>query len=113
MSGRFEGALVAALQSFQERHGLTPDGVLGAATLQQLDVTPLTRARQIELAMERLRWTPFLNAPRMIVVNVPEFVLRAYEVRDSHVTVQLTMRVIVGKALNTRTPLFDEDMRFD
>ena len=112
VSGRFEGALVAALQSFQERHGLTPDGVLGAATLQQLDVTPLTRARQIELAMERLRWTPFLNAPRMIVVNVPEFVLRAYEVRDSHVTVQLTMKVIVGKALNTRTPLFDEDMRF-
>lgn len=109
---RFEGPLVTAVQAFQERHGLTPDGVLGDATLQQLNVAPTARARQIELALERLRWTPLLQGPRMIVVNVPEFVLRAYEVQDERVQVQLTMKVIVGKALNTRTPLFDEDMRF-
>lgn len=109
---RFDGALVTALQAFQERHGLTPDGVLGNATLQQLVVTPQARARQIELSLERLRWTPFLQGPRMIVVNVPEFVLRAYEVSDGKVDVKLTMKVIVGKALDTRTPLFDEDMRF-
>jgi L,D-transpeptidase YcbB len=108
---RFDGDLVAALRVFQERHGLTPDGVLGPATLQHLNVPPLSRARQIELTLERLRWTPLLKAPRMIVVNVPEFVLRAYEVRDGKVDVQLTMRVVVGKALDTRTPLFDEDMR--
>ena len=107
-----EGPLLSALQSFQERHGLTPDGVLGKETLQQLDTTPAARARQIELTMERLRWTPFLQVPRMIVVNVPEFVLRAYEVRDGKVDVKLTMKVIVGKALDTRTPLFDEEMRF-
>jgi L,D-transpeptidase YcbB len=109
---RFEGALVAALQAFQERHGLAPDGVLGAGTLQQLNVTPAARVRQIELAMERLRWTPLLQGPRMVVVNIPEFVLRAYEVEGERVHVRLTMKVIVGKAMNTRTPLFDEDMRF-
>lgn len=109
---RFDRTLVAALRAFQERHGLTPDGVLGQATLQQLNITPLARARQIELALERLRWTPFLQGRRMVVVNVPEFVLRAYEVRDGQVHVQLTMKVIVGNALRTRTPLFDEDMRF-
>lgn len=109
---RFEGGLLTALQAFQERHGLAPDGVLGRATLQQLNVPPGERVRQIELSLERLRWTPLLNAPRMIVVNVPEFVLRAYEVRDEQVSVQLTMRVIVGKALDTHTPLFDADMRF-
>ena len=108
---RFQGALLAALQAFQERHGLAPDGVLGPATLQQLNVPPAARVRQIELALERLRWTPFLQAPRMIAVNVPEFVLRAYEVADGQVHVKLTMKVIVGKALATRTPLFDEDMR--
>jgi murein L,D-transpeptidase YcbB/YkuD len=110
--GRFDGALVTALRAFQERHGLTPDGMLGQATLLQLNVTPLARARQIELSLERLRWTPFMKQPRMIVVNVPEFVLRAYEVRDGRVDVRLTMKVIVGKALDTRTPLFDEAMRF-
>jgi murein L,D-transpeptidase YcbB/YkuD len=109
---RLEGALVTALQSFQERHGLTPDGVLGQATLHQLGVTPAARMRQIELTLERLRWTPIMQGPRMIVVNVPEFVLRAYEVHEGKVDVQVTMKVIVGKAMDTRTPLFDEDMRF-
>jgi len=109
---RLEGELLAALQTFQERHGLTPDGVLGAATLAALNVTPAARVRQIELTLERLRWTPYLQAPRMIVVNVPEFMLRAYEVREGQVQVRLAMKVIVGKALDTRTPLFDEDMRF-
>lgn len=109
---RFEGMLVTGLQAFQARHGLDTDGVLGRATLQQLNVTPAERVRQIELSLERLRWTPLLNAPRMIVVNVPEFVLRAYEVQDEQVKVQVTMKVIVGKALDTRTPLFDADMRF-
>ncbi|HWH75223.1 MAG TPA: L,D-transpeptidase family protein [Methylibium sp.] len=108
---RFEGALVEALRAFQRRHGLADDGVLGRATLAQLEVTPARRVRQIELTMERLRWTPLTQAPRMIVVNIPEFVLRAYEVREGRIAVQQEMRVIVGKALDTRTPLFDELMR--
>ena len=66
------------------------------------------RARQIALTMERLRWTPLLQGRRMIVVNVPEFMLRAYTVEDGRVDVQLEMKIIVGKALDTRTPLFDE-----
>jgi murein L,D-transpeptidase YcbB/YkuD len=64
------------------------------------------------LTLERLRWTPLLYGPRMIVVNVPEFVLRAYETQGSHVKLDLEMRVIVGRALDTRTPIFLEDMRF-
>lgn len=112
VAAHFDGALVTALQAFQERHGLTPDGVLGAATLQQLNVTPAARARQIELSLERLRWTPLPQGPRMVVVNVPEFMLHAYEVHDGQIDVQLSMKVIVGKARGTRTPLFTEAMRF-
>jgi len=100
------------VRSFQRRHGLADDGVIGRATLAQLQVGPAARVRQIELAMERLRWTPLTRAPRMIVVNIPEFVLRAYEVQGGHVGLRHEMKVIVGKALATRTPLFDEDMRF-
>ncbi len=108
----FDSLLVEALRRFQERHGLEADGVLGRLTREQLGVAPARRVRQIELALERLRWTPLLQSPRMVVVNVPEFVLRAYEVRGDQVDVRLTMRIIVGKALDTRTPLFQEDMRF-
>ena len=107
----YEGALVDALRAFQRRHGLTDDGILGRATRAQLEVAPSARARQIELTMERLRWTPLMQAPRMIVVNIPEFMLRAYEVQGGRIAVQQEMRVIVGKALDTRTPLFDEVMR--
>ena len=109
---RLEGELIAALMRFQERHGLTPDGVLGPKTMQQLNITPEQRAEQIALTLERMRWTPLRQAARMVVVNVPEFVLRAYEVQDGQINVKLSMKVIVGKALDTRTPLFDEEMRF-
>ena len=108
----YEGALVEGVRAFQLRHGLQADGVLGEATFRQLKITPIQRARQIELTLERLRWTPLFMAPRMIVVNIPEFVLRAYEVKDGKIDVQVQMKIIVGRALDTRTPVFDEDMRF-
>ncbi|WP_080745255.1 L,D-transpeptidase family protein [Cupriavidus necator] len=108
---RYEGALVEGVKAFQSRHGLQPDGVIGQATLAQLNAPIASRVRQIELTMERMRWTP-LDGPRMVVVNVPEFMLRAYEVRDGKLDIKLEMKVIVGKALDTRTPLFSEDMRY-
>jgi len=65
------------------------------------------------LTLERLRWTPLQSHPRMIVVNVPEFVLRAYETdQQGNIDMKLRMKVIVGRALDTSTPVFDEDMRF-
>ena len=105
-------ALADALRRFQSRHGLAEDGVYGPATRRALQVTPAERARQVELALERLRWTPLLQAPRMVVVNIPEFRLRAYEVVNGRVQVRHEMRVVVGGALRHQTPLFDEDMRF-
>ncbi|HEX5804778.1 MAG TPA: L,D-transpeptidase family protein [Macromonas sp.] len=110
---QLDGAVVDALRRFQTRHGLSPDGVLGKGTLAQLAVPPEARVRQIELGLERLRWTPLMQSRRMILVNLPEFVLRAYEVQDNgRVQLRHEMKVVVGKALDTRTPLFDEDMRF-
>ena len=112
-ANKYEGAVVEGVKSFQRRHGLDPDGVVGPATFEQLQITPAARARQIALTMERLRWTPLSQAPRMVVVNIPEFVLRAYEVRsDGGVALRVEMNVIVGRALNTRTPVFVEEMRF-
>jgi murein L,D-transpeptidase YcbB/YkuD len=107
-----QDAVTEALKRFQLRHGLTTDGVLGKATWAQLEVAPQRRARQIELTMERLRWTPLMQGPRMVVVNIPEFVLRTYEVQDDRIGESAGMKVIVGRALDHRTPVFDEDMRF-
>ena len=108
---RYDAALAAAVTRFQQRHGLADDGVIGAATLAQLQVSPAARARQIELMLERLRWTPLLQGQRMVAVNIPEFVLRAYEVRGGRIQVQREMRVIVGQAYRSRTPLLEKDLR--
>jgi murein L,D-transpeptidase YcbB/YkuD len=103
--------LVQAVRRFQRRHGLAEDGVIGRATLAALNRSPAQRTRQIELTLERLRWTPLLQGPRMVVINVPEYVLRAYEVQEGRINVRLSMRVVVGKAQSARTPLFGELMR--
>jgi L,D-transpeptidase YcbB len=108
----YDGALADAVRAFQQRHGLQADGVIGRATWAALQVGPAQRVRQIELSLERLRWTPLRQAERMVVVNLPEFVLRAYEVGEGGaIRRPLEMKVIVGQALDTRTPLVNEAMR--
>jgi L,D-transpeptidase YcbB len=109
---RYEAALVDGVKAFQSRHGLMADGVIGSGTFEQINIPMAARVRQIGLTLERLRWTPLLLGHRMIVVNVPEFVLRAYEINDGQIDIKVRMNVIVGKALDTRTPVFFEDMRF-
>ncbi len=108
----YDDAVAAGVRAFQQRHGLNPDGALGKATFAQLQVPPAARVRQLELMLERLRWTPLMQGPRMVVINIPEFTLRAYEVQSEQIVVSETMKIIVGKAMNTRTPLFTEQMRF-
>lgn len=110
--GAYEGVVVDGVKAFQQRHGIAADGVIGKDTVAQLEVSPAARVRQIAVNLERLRWTPHLQARRMIVVNVPEFMLRAFERDGGQVQSRLQMKVIVGKSLDTRTPLFVGELRF-
>jgi len=49
-------ALVAAVKQYQSDMGTKPDGVLGKDTIGALSWGPAQRARQLAVAMERLRW---------------------------------------------------------
>ena len=49
-------ALVAAVKQFQADMGTKPDGILGKETISALSAGPAQRARQLAVAMERLRW---------------------------------------------------------
>src|SRR5262245_11666863 len=110
---RYDGPLVDAVRSYQDRHGLTTDGVLGAGTLAALAVPLSTRVRQFELTLERLRWLPdFIPGP-LIAVNIPSFRLWAFANGRDDSAAKLTMRVIVGAAADTRaTPVFIGEMRY-
>jgi murein L,D-transpeptidase YcbB/YkuD len=106
----YEGALVAAVARFQTRHGLEPDGVIGAATAKALAVPLAARVRQIELSIERLRWIPPL-AGRAILVNVPAFELAGFDEVTPDSEPAVAMRVVVGRAAHTQTPLFAAPMK--
>jgi murein L,D-transpeptidase YcbB/YkuD len=110
----YEGALVDAIARFQRRHGLTADAVIGRNTRAALAMPLDRRVRQIELALERLRWLPH-PASRVVVVNIPMFRLWAIDVPCPTPSAEcatppqpvLESGVVVGKALDTRTPVFD------
>jgi murein L,D-transpeptidase YcbB/YkuD len=109
----YSGEVVAAVARFQERHGLAVDSVIGPGTLAALNVTPAKRARQLELALERIRWLPALDAGPFVVVNVPGFTLYAFDSLGPSGAPTLTMNVVVGSAnVGRRTPLFERDMEY-
>jgi L,D-transpeptidase YcbB len=105
----YKGAVVDAVKHFQHRHGLDADGVLGKGTVTELNVPLKTRVQQLQLTLERYRWIPpdFPEPP--IVVNIPEFQLRTLRRQPAS---YLTMRVVVGKAMRTQTPVFAENMKY-
>ncbi len=110
---QLDDLLVAALSRFQLRHGLGPDGVLGASTWRAL-VTPMAaRARQIELAMERVRWLPPPTGGPFIFVNIPQFRLFAFRGPDDGEQAMTRMNVIVGRTFSLHnTPVFMADLRY-
>ena len=110
---RYDAALAEAVKHFQDRNGLAADAVIGAGTLQALQVPVADRVEQIELAMERMRWLPYEWPPRFIIVNIPEFRLRAYTANAGGPP--LEMNVVVGEAAIERkhkTPVLMADMQY-
>jgi L,D-transpeptidase YcbB len=105
----YDSSLSEAVKRFQRRHGLDDDGRLGSATVKQLNVPLKDRVRQLQLTLERWRWLPAEFSAPPIVVNIPDFRLRAL---DENNKIALEMRVVVGKAMRTQTPVFSRDMTF-
>lgn len=97
----------AALTTFQLRHGLVEDGVVGPKTLAALNVSVEERIRQIELNLERWRWMPKSFGRRHIRVNVADFSLEVIE--DGELVMQ--MPVIVGTQYR-KTPVFSARMTY-
>lgn len=104
--------LAQAIKRFQLRHGLTETGNLGRDTLAALAVPLGQRVRQLEMTLERLRWMPPLRPGRIIVVNVAAYRLWAFDTAAGATSEPLEMRVIVGKAARTQTPLFIGQMSY-
>ncbi len=64
------------------------------------------KARQIELALERLRWLPDVTGERLLVVNIPMFYLWGWEAERGDGIPSIGMAAITGRARATKTPVF-------
>ena len=96
----FDSALEAAVQHFQQTHGLRASGRADKPTLAELNITADARLAQLNLNYSRIRELMQLRPEeRYILVNVPAFQLEAVERYE----VQLRHRVIVGR-VERQTP---------
>ena len=98
--------LVAAVQSFQARHGLDIDGVAGNQTIFALNVPIEDRIQELVIAMERWRWMPPDLGTDHLIVNIAGFDLKL--VRSGEITDK--MAVVVGKPYS-RTPVFSDSVK--
>jgi murein L,D-transpeptidase YcbB/YkuD len=109
-STSFDQAFSDGVKSYQERHGLTADGKLSAATVKSLNVPMSDRVLQLESSLERWRWLPEPYLHARLMVNLPEFVLRGYTPEHTR---DFTMKVVVGKVVGEhRTPVFTHMMKY-
>lgn len=75
----YSNELVSAIKGFQLNHSLQADGILGAGTLKELNVSPEVRREQLRINLERFRWMAQDFEPSMLLVNVPAAKLTVYE----------------------------------
>ena len=105
----YDPTLAGGVATFQSRHGIVSDSVLGDETVASLNVPAPYRAGQIAANLERFRWLPRSLGTRYILVNVPAFRLEAYDGGKK----ALEMKVIVGSEFEERaTPVFSDSMEY-
>jgi L,D-transpeptidase YcbB len=105
----YQGDVVEGVKSFQTRHGLDPQGKLGPQTIVELNRPLSYRVEQLRLTLERWRWLPHNFSQPPVLVNIPEFLLRAY---NNEGRVAVSMPVVVGRAMRTETPVMEQDMKY-
>jgi L,D-transpeptidase YcbB len=97
----YDAILESAVRRFQERHGLSADGVIGPGTLAALNVPVSARIDQLRVNMERARWVMHELKGDFVLVDVAGFDVSWFH-DDQAVW---TSKVIVGKPYR-ETPVF-------
>ncbi|MFT6674399.1 MAG: murein L,D-transpeptidase YcbB/YkuD [Sulfitobacter sp.] len=103
----YDDTLQAAVQQFQEDHGLNGDGVAGAATMDQINVGVEKRLQSVMVALERERWFNTERGKRHILVNIPDFSAKIID--DGKVTFR-TRSVVGARTSDRPTPEFSDVM---
>ncbi|MDA5094776.1 L,D-transpeptidase family protein [Aliiroseovarius sp. KMU-50] len=105
----YDATIQKAVQQFQLSHGLSPDGVVGKGTMNEINTSMQKRLSSILVAMERERWMNIDRGKRHIWVNLTDFTAQIID--GGKVTFQT--RSVVGKNTHDRrSPEFSDVMEF-
>ena len=103
----YDSLLLSGVQRFQMRHGLNPDGVIGKATIEMMNISAEEKVKLLKTNLERARWV-YHDLPKdYIFVNIPAYDLRY--VKDSSL-VWIT-RIVAGTVASA-TPIFMDEMQY-
>ncbi|NBL63639.1 L,D-transpeptidase family protein [Flavobacterium sp. NST-5] len=104
---KFDEETDFAVKKFQKRHGLFPDGIVGPATIKELNYSKSSRKEQIIANLERWRWFPRKFSDHYILLNIPEYKIHLINQND---TIR-THNVIVGTAAR-KTPILSSKLSY-
>lgn len=103
----YDDALLAAVQRFQKRHGLTADGAIGRDSLKQLNTPVAARIDTVRVNLDRARVLLRALPPRFVVVNIAGF--HVYLIENGRVV--WDARAVVGQRYR-ETPLFRSEITY-
>ncbi|WP_142686389.1 L,D-transpeptidase family protein [Chitinophaga polysaccharea] len=95
----FNDELEAAINSFRNSNGYTPNGMLNDTVINALNISAEERLQQLLLNMERMKWMPVKPQGKLILVNIPAFVLHVTD-GDKRL---FDMDIVVGKEGHSTT----------
>ena len=103
-----------ALKKFQHRHGIQEDGKLSHDVIEALNTPVTARVTQIADSMERWRWLNDDYQNAAVMVNLPEFELRAYEGTGADHHEVFRMEVVDGMSSDEthHTPVIADQMKY-
>ncbi|WP_372831415.1 L,D-transpeptidase family protein [Pontibacterium sp.] len=102
----FDSRLTSAVVTFQRRHGLKVDGIVGPDTRRALNISPRKRWQQLLVNRQREQVDQVALQSDYIEINIPDYQLRYY--RDDQLIVE--MRVIVGRK-ERPTPVINSTLK--
>jgi murein L,D-transpeptidase YcbB/YkuD len=103
----FTDSLESAVKRMQKRYGMKEDGVVGGATLREMNQSIDYRIRQLLINLERFRWVPAEVNSDYLLVNIPQFKLHVYQKGK----LSFSMNVVVG-SLQHSTVIFNGDLKY-
>lgn len=102
----FTEDLVSALKSFQRRHGIKEDGLVGPNTLEALNESVESKIARVADSMERWRQQGSAE-DRYVWVNIPSYSAQGWKDGD----LEIQSKAIVGTAEH-ETPTFNDQIEY-